>query len=115
LTNNPFQIATAEHLTLMYYLPNASYQQVANIAISLTDYTLGGVLYNAGTIYEGKGFMPIGYDTDTATPGFQGQQFTGNYDGQGYKISGLFSGFLDAEYVASSVMSPVQRYSRIFI
>lgn len=39
---------------------------------------------------NGKGFKPIGYDSNSGASGHQGNKFTGNFDGQGYLITNLF-------------------------
>ncbi len=90
---NPFKIENAEQLTLMYYLPNVNYVQISDIAIVPEDFNepLGetqaaGVLYNPGYV----GFMPIG---TAAKP------FTGSYNGQEKRITGLYSNNKDIDYI----------------
>lgn len=71
---NPYQVATAEQLDSVRNYLDKHFIQIADI--NLTDY-LGedGDGYN-----EGKGWVPIGSSSS---------QFTGSYDGDGYKIIGL--------------------------
>jgi len=87
---HPFEIESAEHITLLYYLPNVYYIQTADIDILPADYQAGGVLYNEGTAFQGLGFMPIGT---------QAKPFTGSYDGQNHTITGLTSVNKTASYV----------------
>lgn len=90
LPANPFQIKSAEHLTLAYYLPSAYYKQMNDIAILDEDYQPGGILYNDDTPFQGLGFRPIG---SAAYP------FRGGYNGQGYKISGVRCNARNIDYV----------------
>lgn len=96
--DDPFKIYTVEQLTLMYYLPEMSYMQMNDLHIQPSDYSAknpaiegdeDGILFYRDTVFEGKGFRPIAYDTDSGTAGHQGAKFSGTFDGQGYLITGL--------------------------
>lgn len=91
-TVNPFRIENAEQLTLMYYLPNVNYMQISDVEIVPDDFnepqgeTPAGVLYNEGYV----GFKPVGT---------QAKPFTGSYNGQGKRITGLYSNNKEIDYI----------------
>lgn len=73
---NPYQIATANHLDNVRNYPDAHFIQIADI--NLEDYLAeGGDGYN-----EGEGWVPIGEFEP-------GKRFTGSYDGDGFIIDNL--------------------------
>ncbi|MFV0564780.1 MAG: GLUG motif-containing protein [Flavobacteriaceae bacterium] len=79
---DPFKIANKADL--QYLSENSSewgyyFEQTANITFVAADFESTGAFYN-----NGAGFSPIGTDGNVGTP------FTGNYNGNGHIIDGLF-------------------------
>jgi len=71
---NPYQVATAEQLDKVHEYLDKHFIQIADI--DLTDYlSVGGDGYN-----EGKGWVPVGNNST---------KFTGTYDGDRFKITGM--------------------------
>lgn len=106
--DDPFKIYTVEQLTLMYYLPEMCYLQMNDLHIQQSDYSAknpaieddeDGILYYRDTAFEGKGFRPIAYDTDPSTAGHQGAKFSGTFDGQGYRITGVKATLHSMDYI----------------
>lgn len=79
---SPYIISSAEQLDAVRNNLSASYK-LAN-DIDLTDYI--------NQKYDSKGWQPIGKDGDSGS-------FNGNFDGGGYKISGLWINRLDEDFV----------------
>ncbi|ARN57166.1 GLUG motif-containing protein [Sedimentisphaera salicampi] len=88
--NNPYQISTPDHLEAVNDDLSAHYVLTNNIDLS-------------GRTYDSAVIAP---DTDSSNTGFDGTQFSGSFDGAGYKILnltidssvyflGLFSGIID--------------------
>jgi hypothetical protein len=77
--NNPFQISNVSQLQNMSGDLTAHYILINDIYCSETK-----------TWNSGKGFFPIGGDTDLGTGGFQGSKFTGSLNGQGHKITDIY-------------------------
>lgn len=73
--SNPYQITTKAQLNSVRNYPTKSFKLMNDINFTTTDFLSGGVYYNGG-----KGWAPIGA---SSTP------FTGNFNGNGKKISGL--------------------------
>ncbi len=69
IAEDPFLVSTAEQLNHVRNLPNAYFKQIANINLDASPWN------------EGEGWEPIG---DHDNP------FSGNYDGDGHRISNLF-------------------------
>lgn len=76
--SDPYQISTVEQLQNMNQDPEAYYVLVCDIDASET------INWN-----NGKGFKPIAMD-GSSDYAFQGTRFTGNLDGRGYTITGLY-------------------------
>lgn len=77
--NNPWLIETAEHLNnIRQYLGQSNtdkyFKQVADIDLGISPWN------------ESEGWSPIGYES-----GAYITRFYGNYDGNGYKIDGLYT------------------------
>jgi subtilisin family serine protease len=62
---------------------SASYKLTSNLDFSYDTTNSKGLFYN-----NGKGWLPIGHNL-TESSSYNGQAFTGNFDGAGYTISGL--------------------------
>ena len=78
-SEDPYLIATISDLGWISVKSSRwdkHYRQTINITFADSDFQSGGDFYNSGA-----GFIPIGNSTT---------QFTGNYDGGGYKIDNLF-------------------------
>lgn len=94
---NPYQIATLDQLNAVRYYPSACFIQIADIDASATS-----------TWNSGSGWEPLGSS---------GSQFTGNYNGQGYDITGLYINRSAATYVGlfgyanGATISNVELYS----
>lgn len=82
------EIINKQHLLYLSDNPNADlsadYEQVDDIYFQGSDFESGGDFYN-----DGKGFRPIGADTNPGLSTFTGTKFTGSYDGQGHFIRGV--------------------------
>ncbi|MDY0016494.1 MAG: GLUG motif-containing protein [Candidatus Delongbacteria bacterium] len=95
--SNPYQIATLDQLNAVRYYPSACFIQIADIDASATS-----------TWNSGSGWEPLGSS---------GSQFTGNYNGQGYDITGLYINRSAATYVGlfgyanGATISNVELYS----
>ncbi len=85
---NPYQISNVTELQNMSADLSANYILINDIDAS-----------NTSTWNDGLGFSPIANDTLPGTPGFQGIQFTGSFDGMGYKIINLTINRSGEEYV----------------
>lgn len=80
---DPFQISNVTELQNMSANLSAHYILINDIdASNTTKWNWNGTIY--------QGFIPIANDTDPGTPGFQGTNFTGSFDGRGFNITGLF-------------------------
>jgi hypothetical protein len=89
-SGNPYLIATKADLK--YLSENSSdwmwafFKQTADISFDDADFQVGGDFYNGGS-----GFIPIGSGS---------MEFTGGYDGNGYKISNLKINRPSTDFVA---------------
>ncbi|MCK5561325.1 MAG: putative Ig domain-containing protein, partial [Thermoplasmata archaeon] len=89
---NPYQISNVTELQNMSSNLSAHYILINDINASITTtWNWNGTIYN--------GFIPIANDTDPATSWFQGVNFSGSFDGQGYNITGLFMNRSTDEYI----------------
>ena len=83
-SGDPYQIGTPADLALLAELVNADNTDYNNKYYKLTaDIDLSA--YGAG-FNEGKGWIPIGFDGG----GINDKPFIGNFDGGGFKVSGLY-------------------------
>jgi len=78
-SENPFQIATAEHLATLAEEVNGGNNYTKMHFVQTADIDLASYGENWN---DGKGWIPIGHSNDA--------RFLGNFDGAGYKISNLF-------------------------
>jgi hypothetical protein len=85
--SDPYQIADVEQLQNMNQDLDACYVLVDDIDASETK-----------NWNDGKGFEPIAMDGDTDY-GFQGTRFTGDFNGQGHSITGLYINRPSLDYV----------------
>ena len=93
---NPYLIETKEQLDLVRYYLDASFKMIADIEFTEADFAEGGDYYN-----DGKGWAPIGIDQTTP--------FTGTFDGNGHKVSGLEVNLLDTDdYTYAGVFGAVK-------
>ena len=69
--SNPYKIATASHLDSVRYFMDAHFIQVADIDMNVAPFN------------QNTGWNPIGTNGS-------GNEFSGTYDGNGFKISSLF-------------------------
>ncbi len=98
LSSNPFQITTAQHLTLMYYLNKAYFKQMNDITVTAADYAAG--TYNAETEeYDGRGVLYSEGYTGFRPVGSFSKPFTGSYNGQNFRISGIYSTNKEMDYI----------------
>ncbi|MDP7264662.1 MAG: GLUG motif-containing protein [Candidatus Thermoplasmatota archaeon] len=83
-----------------YQISNVSQLQDMNLDL-FANYTLVNDINASETIEwnNGKGFEPIARDTDPFKLAFKGIKFTGNLDGNGHNITGLFIDRPDENYV----------------
>ncbi len=89
---NPFKISNVTHLQNMSANLSAHYILINDIdASNTTTWNWNGTIYN--------GFNPIANDIDSGADGFQGNNFSGSLDGQGYNITGLFINRSSEDYV----------------
>ncbi len=90
--SDPYQISNVTQLQNMSSDLDAHYILVNDINASATrTWNWNGTTY--------LGFMPVGNDTDQNQYGFQGTEFTGSLDGNGYNISDLFIYRIYTDYV----------------
>lgn len=86
--SDPYQIANVDQLQNMNLYLDDHYILVNDIDASAT-----------ASWNDGKGFEPVGRDTDSDSRDFQGTKFTGSLDGQGYNITGLFIDRPSEDYI----------------
>ena len=91
-SGNPFQISNVTELQNMSANLSAHYVLINDIDASATStWNWNGKNYT--------GFIPIANDTNPVTIGFQGVNFTGSLDGQGFNITGLFINCSSEDYI----------------
>jgi uncharacterized repeat protein (TIGR01451 family) len=81
------EIRNSHQLQLMQMNLTANYT-LAN-DIDLGDITVASQMWGTN-LTTGGGFVPIAYDTDPATEGYQGTSFNGSLSGNNFTISNLF-------------------------
>ncbi len=84
LYDNPYLIATKEHLNNVRNYLDAYFKMTDDIVFTEADFAEGGAFYN-----DGKGWKPIGIDKDTP--------FFGMFDGDNHTIKGLKITIKDSE------------------
>ncbi|MEI6579173.1 MAG: hypothetical protein WCN92_06865, partial [Eubacteriales bacterium] len=98
VAGNPFQVLSAEHLTLMYYLNKSYYKQMNDIAITSNDYAVG--VYNPSTgEYDGRGVLYSNGYVGFKPIGTLAKPFTGSYNGNNNRISGLYTNNKEMDYM----------------
>ncbi len=86
-TTDPYLIENKEQLNNVRNYLNANFKMIADIYFNDTDFAQGGAFYN-----NGIGWEPIGNNSEAV--------FSGNFDGNGFSISGLY---INATHVESDV------------
>lgn len=81
---NPWLVNDPVALHHVREFPNAHFRQIASIDMAEATGTASGLYWDSGA-----GWMPIGTESDP---------FSGEYDGDGFTISGLFMNRPDTEY-----------------
>ncbi len=85
--SDPYEISNVTQLQNMNENLSAHYELVSDIDASATQ-----------SWNNGSGFVPVANDTSSAS-GFQGTNFNGSLDGQGYEISDLYLNRSSSDYV----------------
>ena len=91
---NPYLISTNKQLNLIRNNLSASYKLTTDLDLTYDTQNPSGQFYNGG-----KGWLPIGTTTNSYSSTFMGSYFTGNFDGNGYSITGLYINRSDEYYL----------------